>query len=75
MSLVSFPADDGPGQPAHLPPAAVGAQHPLPPSRLQAGVPGPPVRAPGHDGSAAAPRLPSQHDDQAGAQGLHLRLR
>lgn len=75
VPLLPLPTDDGPGQPAHLPPADVGAQHPLPSSRLQAGVPGPALWAPGHDGGAAPPWVSRRHDDQTGAEGLHLWLR
>ncbi len=75
VPLVPLPADDGSGRPAHLPQADVRAQHPLPSSRLQAGVSRPPVRAPGHDGGASTPHIPRHHDDQTGAEGLHLRLR
>lgn len=75
LPLVSLPADNGSGRPAHLPQADVGAQHPFPSSRLQTGVPRPPLRTPGHDGGPYSPHIPSRHDDQAGAEGLHLWLR
>lgn len=75
LPLVSVPTDDGSGRPAHLPQADVRAQHPLPSSRIQTGVPRPAVRTPSYDGGASTPHISRHHDDKAGAEGLHLRLR
>ena len=75
LPLVPLPTVDVSGRKAHVPQTDVWAQHPVPPTRLQAGVPRPLVWAPCHGRGAHSPHVPPLHDDQTGAQGFHLWLR